>query len=329
MLKLIVGAVVGVIGVLVAIVVLVKPVGPDASECFPREVDQDLAEAAARGDKEGVDAAIAAGADVNAVGRDGIRPLEWVGYKSKVGFEYLLELGADPNAFNDSGKCAVHYTLLYQDADWLRMVLEHGGDPNLRDRWEVAGIVSGDTALFSAASRGNQDFMKLLIDHGAEINVIDEDLGYSPLISAANSGYMPNVKWLLEQGADWRVRTTNGIGLAEAVLQYEYDPAKKPECAAAQQWILDFLEEQESISPRPRSARASSTVRTSAGLRRMHVGTERFPTHVRPASRVGGRSLLAVGLASPAHCEMITNPQPPTAAPPRKNLSEPLTRSRD
>jgi hypothetical protein len=40
---------------------------------------------------------------------------------------------------------------------------------------------------------------------------------------------------------------------------------------------------------------------------------------------VGGRSLLAVGLASPAHCEMIAIPQPPTASPPRKDLSRPPT----
>jgi hypothetical protein len=50
-------------------------------------------------------------------------------------------------------------------------------------------------------------------------------------------------KWLLENGADWTVRSIDNNGVAEAELHREYDPVEEPEKADAHEWILKFLAE--------------------------------------------------------------------------------------
>ena len=52
------------------------------------------------------------------------------------------------------------------------------------------------TALMVAADNGEDDIVKVLIDHGADVNITDDD-NWTPLIWAAEQGYLPIVKTLL------------------------------------------------------------------------------------------------------------------------------------
>ncbi len=224
---------------------------PRASGTFTQPADRQLADAASVGDIDGIDAALANGADVNARGSGGQTPLEFV-YRavryeggSKEGFEYLLQQGADPNILGDRGTALIHQAAQY-DTDLLRLCLDYGGDPNLRDA--VEGLVSdqfiGQTPIYEAILSESLENMELLLEHGADINVKNTIREASPLYSALRFHKPIAAKWLLEHGADWTAQTSDGTGIPEVALHYEFDAQQEPERAAAQEWILNFLEEQ-------------------------------------------------------------------------------------
>ena len=59
----------------------------------------------------------------------------------------------------------------------------------------------GRTPLFTAAFHGHTEVVKLLFEHGANLNHQDID-DFSPLILASYEGHLKLVKWLLLNGAD-------------------------------------------------------------------------------------------------------------------------------
>jgi ankyrin repeat protein len=75
----------------------------------------------------------------------------------------------------------------------LAAALEEGADPN-------AESSPGRPALFLAASRGNAEAVRLLIDAGADVNADTAD--GSILVKAAVEGYPEVVEMLLDAGAD-------------------------------------------------------------------------------------------------------------------------------
>ncbi len=84
-----------------------------------------------------------------------------------------------------------------------------------------SGKTPGRTAIMWAAFRGRKELVRLLIDHGAEINAKDDwkgnmtrpdgTEGWTPLIFAADSDHEEVVKILIEKGADVNVKTKSGI----------------------------------------------------------------------------------------------------------------------
>lgn len=64
---------------------------------------------------------------------------------------------------------------------------------------------SGDTLLHLAAKLGDEEMLKLLLGHGAEIDAFNEE-GCAPLFLAARRGHVPAVRALLAAGADPTLR---------------------------------------------------------------------------------------------------------------------------
>ena len=85
-----------------------------------------------------------------------------------------------------------YYFERYDSAEFL---MEHGMDPNTMD-WH------GVTLLHNSAKKGWADRVKLLIDHGADINAVDEEYQSTPLGMAARWGQEEIVELLLDAGAD-------------------------------------------------------------------------------------------------------------------------------
>ena len=58
----------------------------------------------------------------------------------------------------------------------------------------------GNTALIYACCGGSEDVVKVLLDHGAEIECHNEN-GHTPLMEAASGGHVEVAKLLLGSGA--------------------------------------------------------------------------------------------------------------------------------
>ena len=84
-------------------------------------------------------------------------------------FEYLISAGSDVNAIGYEGGTILMATAYLGKADMLKVLLDHGADPNL------ASPITGETPLHVAAAKGFRsgtlDCVKLLLTAGAHPNV--------------------------------------------------------------------------------------------------------------------------------------------------------------
>ena len=121
----------------------------------------------------------------------------------------LLALGADADARYD-GQPALHTAVSWQRADVAKLLLAGGADANARG-------LGGSTPLSTAASLGRADLTRMLLNAGADARAVDS-AGYTPLMNAAQFGAgLTVVRLLVEHGAD-----VNGIHRRDeqSVLMY-------------------------------------------------------------------------------------------------------------
>lgn len=126
----------------------------------------------------------------------------------------LLERGANPEASDDGGETPLMAAAgAYQaSAEMTRLVLEKKVKTEARD-------AAGQAALMYAASAGNVGCARLLLDHGANIEVKGSD-GNTPLIDAAFDTRIGDsaatLKALLEAGA--KIEARNGAGQTALIV---------------------------------------------------------------------------------------------------------------
>ena len=165
-----------------------------------------LAIAVDRGDRAGIAAAVAAGADVNVFGHGGFRLLDWAVTRNKpVSFEALLEQGADvmveyrdPHVVPDaSHNCTILQRVLETDGpEFIQAVLRNGMRPN-----HVPFSKDGRSLPFFALKSSDTRVLSTLLDAGASVN--QRDRFGSPLLCDAGNGRNFKAAWLLlQRGAD-------------------------------------------------------------------------------------------------------------------------------
>jgi ankyrin repeat protein len=103
----------------------------------------------------------------------------------------LIERGASLNATDGSGKTPLGAAVSTQRFDAAKLLLEKKADPNAR--------IGGASALAVLADKGRGDFVRLLVDAGADV-ALPGAARKTPLMAAAISGNTDIVKILL--GAD-------------------------------------------------------------------------------------------------------------------------------
>jgi ankyrin repeat protein len=133
----------------------------------------------------------------NLKGPGGTTPLmQAVLYGDVDSVRLLLEQGADPNIRNDAGATALMWAV--DDPEKTRLLIEHGADVNARSD-------DARTPLLNAAGMfGNTDVIKLLLDRGADLSAKSPDpRGYATVLSeAARTGDESLLGMLLERGAE-------------------------------------------------------------------------------------------------------------------------------
>ncbi|MDP1027842.1 ankyrin repeat domain-containing protein [Sphingomonas sp. KR1UV-12] len=93
-----------------------------------------------------------------------------------------------------SGEGALHIVVKRGDDKYVRYLLQKGADPNLRDR-------QGNTPLLLATQLGQRDLLPILIAGKANPNLGNQS-GVTPLIAAVQSRSIDMVRVLTAAGAD-------------------------------------------------------------------------------------------------------------------------------
>jgi ankyrin repeat protein len=119
----------------------------------------------------------------------------------------------DPKAANrkgPGGTTPLMYAAVYGDAAAMRLLLDNGADPKVRN-------YAGATALMWAATEPEK--VRLLIEHGADVNA-KSDGGRTALLIAAGHGGPPDAALLLlERGADPNAQAPDLFGTATPLSQ--------------------------------------------------------------------------------------------------------------
>jgi ankyrin repeat protein len=186
--------------------------GADANAATPEGL---TALHVAAGDAAKARQLIAHGADVNARTKAGRTPL-LIAARQDGAYpvvKLLIEKGADvkaldsvPDFFSGPGLNALMLAAKSSDVRTVKLLAQHGLDVNARNP-------NGDTALFEAAWAGNTDVVRYLISKGADVNAEIAQFpfkGFTPLAIAAATDHAEIADMLIAAGA--RVRARDGAG---------------------------------------------------------------------------------------------------------------------
>ncbi|MCW3105924.1 MAG: uncharacterized protein JWQ09_430 [Segetibacter sp.] len=162
---------------------------------------------------------IKSGIDVNVVGKDGMTFLFFaLGKKKKTAMITLLSLGADPNKPMINTDGSVHITALAagaEDSDFLKILLEHGANPDGRE--------NDEPAMWNVILSKNWNNMDLLIRYGVNLNLIDKN-GRTAIYKLATYNQYEKVAFLLDKGADYSIADKTGGTVALEVQETKLNP---------------------------------------------------------------------------------------------------------
>ena len=186
------------------------------------EADKLLFYALRNNDWELANRALQEGADVNAYNEDVGLPIDQV--LSSTGnyemIEWLIQNGADPEGwidFTNGNKGTTHYYIFRSRAADIPFWIDHGIDPNIKNS---AGITPINAVLNIAETSGTfqeqLQAIKYLVEHGADINHKTPNGFFNihtgtwsnetPLMWAADKGWVELTQYLLDAGADPNIR---------------------------------------------------------------------------------------------------------------------------
>jgi len=179
------------------------------------ELDAKLLEAAQRADSTQVRDLLTAGADANATAADGSTAMLYAAHFGDLtSVEALLGKKANPNLTNRYGVGPMHEAALRADAPLLRALLDAGATVDL-------ALPKGETPLMLASRTSGIDAVRLLIENDANVNVVEQWQGQTPLMYAAAHDRGEVAAALIAAGADVNARTPiNDLPERESRVRY-------------------------------------------------------------------------------------------------------------
>lgn len=102
----------------------------------------------------------------------------------------------------EAGKTALIYASQIGNANIIKMLLQHGANINFQD-----GL--GRTALMEASNRGYENIVKSLLEHNANVNTGDKN-GWTALMYAAQAGNENIAAMLLQHSANINAQENDG-----------------------------------------------------------------------------------------------------------------------
>ncbi|HUK36894.1 MAG TPA: ankyrin repeat domain-containing protein [Vicinamibacterales bacterium] len=192
-------------------------------------------------DLETVRLLIGAGARVNASNRYGVTPLSLAALNGDASVTgALLDAGADVNAPTPAGETPLMAAARTGNAATVKVLLERGADVSAREH------AYDEDALMWAAAENHQDVVRLLVQHGSQVNAHARVLrfpnvkvdaatmvitalprgGLTPLMYAARQGAIDSARALVEVGAELNATDPDGMTpLVIAIINAHYDVA--------------------------------------------------------------------------------------------------------
>ena len=166
-----------------------------AGSYFTEPAARVLVRAVEAQDLKAIDRALANGAVIDGVGREGVTPLWWaIRFYHKESFRHLLERGANPNVAIKDHWGVLHLAAGYRDSEYLRLALAHKADPN-----QVNGE-DNDLPLHLAIIYDRKENLLQLIAAGADLDAMPRGLSF--LCEAVAAGRYDFVYLMLKAGAD-------------------------------------------------------------------------------------------------------------------------------
>ena len=148
----------------------------------------------------------------------------------------LIDDGVSADITDEEGVPVLMLATLFSDAEGVEVLLEGGADPNQAD-------AVGATALMWAVP--DLEKVRLLIDHGADVNARSDGLGRTALLIAAGyPGTSSVLELLLDNGADLRATDPSGytalamamrssdVGVLRFLVDQGMDPGREVPAAA-------------------------------------------------------------------------------------------------
>lgn len=169
-------------------------------------------------------ALIKQGADVNAAGNDGRRPLHQAVVDVEEVARALVEAGADINAQDNDGNTPLMYACMKAKEETVLWLLKAGADSRLQNNEGKTAVdmaaekgysralelMEADTLLQACKNNQKRSVQAILKRGGIDVNEQDEECG-TPLIYACQNNALEIVKMLLNNGANPNIGNQKNI----------------------------------------------------------------------------------------------------------------------
>eukprot|EP00752_Nemacystus_decipiens_P008810 g7862.t1 len=152
---------------------------------------------------------LGAGTDVNSIRSpfDGSSALHYAAMHGRSRIaQMLLKHKADKEALDHAGETPLIKAAELGEQPVVEILLNAGADANVVS----CSCARGRAALHFAAGEGHHGIVQALLNHGADVDAQD-DKGYTPIMWAIFGGSLPTAEILLAAGADVAIRNNNGV----------------------------------------------------------------------------------------------------------------------